>query len=41
MKIKYYLFCIRLLWRNRDWEGTRQKFKAMMREWEERENWSD
>ena len=33
MKIKYYLFCIRWLWRNREWEGTRQKVKAMEKEW--------
>ena len=30
-KIKYYLFCIRWLWKNREWENTRQKFKAMER----------
>lgn len=30
-KIRYYLFCIRWLWHNRDWENTRQKFKAMDR----------
>lgn len=28
-KLGYYLFCIRWLWKNRDWENTRQKFKAM------------
>ncbi len=28
-KIKYYLFCIKWLWKNREWENTRQKFKAM------------
>ena len=28
-KIRYYLFCIRWLWQNREWENTRQKFKAM------------
>lgn len=24
--------CIKWLWENRDWENTRQKFKAMARE---------
>ena len=28
-KLGYYLFCIRWLWKNREWENTRQKFKAM------------
>lgn len=28
-KIRYYLFCIRWLWKNREWDNTRQKFKAM------------
>lgn len=28
-KIKYYLFCIKWLWKNREWKNTRQKFKAM------------
>ena len=28
-KLRYYLFCIRWLWKNREWENTRQKFKAM------------
>ncbi len=31
-KIKYYMACIKWLWKNRDWENTRQKFKAMERE---------
>ena len=31
-KINYYIFCIKWLWRNREWENTRQKFKAMERE---------
>jgi hypothetical protein len=30
-KIKYYLFAIRWLWKNRDWDGTRQKYKALDR----------
>lgn len=32
-KIKYYIFCIKWLWRNREWENTRQKFKAMDKEY--------
>ena len=31
--IKYYWFCIRWLWRHRYWESSRQKRKAMEREW--------
>lgn len=31
-KIKYYIFCIQWLWKNRHWENTRQKFKAMERD---------
>lgn len=34
MKIKYYIFCIRWLWKNRNWTNTRQKFKAMVGDWE-------
>ena len=30
-KLRYYLFCIKWLWNNREWENTRQKFKAMER----------
>ena len=30
----YYWFCIRWLWRNKDWADTRQKYKAMNRDWE-------
>ena len=33
MKIKYYLFCVKWLYKNRNWENTRQKFRAMEREW--------
>lgn len=33
-KIKYYFFCIKWLWKNRNWENTRQKFKAMAKDWE-------
>jgi hypothetical protein len=32
--IKYYLFCIRWLYKNRNWDNTRQKFKAMQRDYE-------
>lgn len=28
-KIRFYLFCIRWLWKNRTWRNTRQKYKAM------------
>ena len=35
-ELRFNLFCIRWLWKNRGWENTRQKHKAMMREWEER-----
>ena len=31
--IKYYIFCIKWLWRNRHWENSRQKWKAMERDW--------
>lgn len=34
--IKYYLFCIRWLWKNREWRSSRQKFKAMERDWHRR-----
>ena len=32
-KLKYYIFCIKWLWKNRTWENTRQKFKAMEKAW--------
>lgn len=32
--IKYYLFAIRWLWKNRHWNSTRQKWKALDRDWE-------
>ncbi len=35
-RIKYYLFCINWLYKNRRWYDTRQKFKAMNREYKER-----
>ena len=31
-KIRYYLFAIKWLWRNREWSNTRQKFKALEKE---------
>ena len=27
--LRYYFFCVRWLWKNRKWNNTRQKFKAM------------
>ncbi len=32
-KLRYYLFCIKWLWKNRTWDNTRQKFKAMEKAW--------
>lgn len=32
-KIKYYLFAVKWLWINRDWDDTRQKYKAMAKAW--------
>lgn len=32
--IKYYLFRIKWLWKNRTWENTRQKFKAMEKDYQ-------
>lgn len=34
--IRYFLFHIKWLWKNRTWENTRQKFKAMEKEWNAR-----
>ena len=34
--IRYYLFHIRWLWKNRKWQNTCQKFKALERAWEAR-----
>lgn len=31
-KIKYYIACIKWLWNHREWENSRQKFKAMEKE---------
>lgn len=36
-KLRYYIFAIRWLWRNRSWANTRQKWKAMDRAWKESE----
>jgi hypothetical protein len=33
MKIKYYLFCLRWIWSNKEWENGRQKWKMMDRDW--------
>ena len=33
--IRYYLFCIRWLWKNRKWGNSRQKFKKMEKDWNE------
>lgn len=30
--LRYYLRCVKWLWKNRDWANTRQKFKAMDKE---------
>lgn len=32
-KLKYYFFCIKWLWKNQEWENTRQKFKAMEKDY--------
>ena len=31
-KLKYYYQCAKWLWKNRNWTGTRQKYRAMERE---------
>lgn len=35
--IRYYIFAIRWLWRNRTWGETRQKYKALNRDWKAHE----
>lgn len=35
-RLKYYIFCIKWLWKHREWQNTRQKFKAMEKAWEQR-----
>lgn len=32
-KLKYYLFCVRWLWKNKEWASTRQKYKALERDY--------
>lgn len=32
--LKYYWFCIRWLYHHRYWQSTRQKMKALDRDWE-------
>lgn len=32
---RYYWFCIKWLWKNRTWENTRQKFKAMEKDYKD------
>lgn len=39
-RIRYYIFAIRWLYRNREWADTRQKYKAMVREWKKKEDTS-
>ena len=34
-KIKYYIFCIKWLYKNRKWDNTRQKFKRMEKDFRE------
>lgn len=36
--MKYYLFRIRWLWQHRNWEDTRQKYKAMEKAWQKYRN---
>lgn len=31
--VRYYWFCLRWLWRHRYWENSRQKWKAMEKDW--------
>jgi hypothetical protein len=31
--IKYYIFCIRWIWKNREWKNNRHKWKAMDRDY--------
>lgn len=33
-RVRYYLFVIRWLWRNREWSSNRQKYKAMDRDYQ-------
>lgn len=33
-KLKYIIFCVGWLWKNRHWHDTRQKWKALQRDYE-------
>lgn len=35
--LHYYLFRMHWLWKNRHWHNSRQKFKAMERDWEKKQ----
>ena len=37
-KLRYWFFHIKWLWKNRGWANTRQKFKAMEKEYRRRCN---
>lgn len=32
-KFRYYKFTIKWMWQNRTWKDTRQKWKAMDKDW--------
>lgn len=36
LKIKYYLFCIKWLYKNRTWGDSRQKYKRMNKDWKDK-----
>ena len=36
-KIRYHWFCVKWLWKNRNWEDNRYKFKAMNKDWAKEE----
>lgn len=38
-RLRYYIFCIRWLWKHREWENTRQKFKAMEKAYRDSQKW--
>jgi len=31
--LKYYIFSLKWLWKNRDWKNSRQKWKALDRDY--------
>lgn len=35
--MKYILFCLWWMWKNRTWKSTRQKYKAMDKDWERKQ----